>query len=277
MHTRLEQWYDFALKHYAKNHEREHTSEAKEIDKWMEHQLHKSIKDATEAMDLTLFRTALMRAFFDLQRHLKWYIRRTAGDLNKTVLNDIIEAQTLMLQPFTPHLCEEIWSKLQKPGIIVNEKWPQYDENKIIPEVEQTEDLMIQVMNDITHVLKLAKVETPEKITLFVSKDWKAKLFKKLQEILGKTRNIGEIMKTVMAEFKDKASEVGPLVQKIVKDPSKMPKHVSHQEAEHQNLLDASEFLKTEYGCAVEIIKEQDSTEGKAKQALPGKPAILVK
>jgi leucyl-tRNA synthetase len=243
----------------------------------MEHQLHSAIKDATLAMDETLFRTAISREFFDLQRHLKWYIRRTAGSMNQQILNDIIEAQTLMLQPFTPHLCEEIWYKLGKQQLIALEKWPAHDENKINPAIEQAEALMAQVLDDVGQVLKLAKVERPQMVTLFVAKDWKAQLFRRLKEILATTRDIGQVMKAVMAEFKEHAQEAAPLVQKVIKDPSKIPQNIAHQEAEYQNLLDAVAFFKQEFNCPIEIIKEQESPEAKAKQALPGKPAILVK
>lgn len=274
MKGKLEQWYDFALKYYGKNGAVRAKSE---IDKWMEHQLHLAIKDSTTAMDETLYRTALARGFFDIQRHLKWYTRRTAGAMNQDVLNQLIEAQTLMLAPFTPHLCEEIWSKLGKPQLIANEKWPQYDENKINPAIEQAEGLMAQVLDDVAQVLKLAKVDRPVLVTLFVAQDWKAQFFRKLKEIIAQTRDIGQIMKQIMADFKDHAQEASGLVQKIVKDPGKIPAHVTHQEAEYQNLMDSLTFLKQEFGCPVEIIKEQESTEAKAKQALPGKPAILVK
>ncbi len=276
MRTKLEQWYDFAVNNYTKDHER-NSEEKKEIDKWMEHQLNSIIKDTTDAMELTLYRTAVMRGFFDLQRHLKWYSRRTTGKMNKEVLNDITEAQTLMLQPFVPHLCEEIWFKLGRQRLIVNEKWPQYDENKINPAIEQAEELMSNVLEDVAQVLRLAKVEKPTIITLFVAQDWKGRLFKRLQEILATTRDVGQIMKTLMTEFKEHAAEAAPLVQKVAKDQSKIPRHIAHQEAEYQNLLDAAGFLKQEYNCAFEIIKEQESPEAKAKQAMPGKPAILVK
>jgi leucyl-tRNA synthetase len=275
MKSRLEQWYEFATKHYSRNHETH--AEKKEIDKWMEHQMHSCIRDATKAMDETLFRTAIMRGFFDLQRYLKWYLRRTAGKVNYDLINQIIEAQTLMLQPFTPHLCEEIWFRLKKPGFIVNQQWPAFDESKINPNIEQTEALMENVLEDVSQVLKLAKVEKPTMITLFVAKDWKVNLFRKLRELLATTRDVGEIMKAVMLEFKEHASDVAPLVQKIVKDPSKLPQSIAHQEAEFQNLMDSIAFLKQEFGCPVEIIKEQESPEAKAKQALPGKPAILVR
>jgi len=275
--SRLEQWYDFALKNYTKDHERAHDAEKKEVDKWMEHQLHSCIKDATQAMENTLFRTAIMRGFFDVQRHLKWYNRRTAGKMNPDVLNAIIEAQTLMLQPFVPHLCEEIWSKLGKPQLIVNEKWPEHDESKINPAIEEAEGLMSRALGDVAHVLKLAKIEKPTSITMFVAQDWKAQLFKKIQGIFEHTRNVGQVMKEVMPAFQAHATEVAPLVQRVVKDPSKIPLHVAHQEAEYQNLLDARDFLQNAFGCPIEIIKEQDSEEAKAKQALPGKPALLVK
>ena len=273
MKLKLEQWYDFSVKNYAENHE--HTGE-KEIDKWMEHQLHSSIRDAGKAMEETMYRTAISRGFFDLQRHLKWYQRRTAGQMNKELLSKIIEAQTLMLQPFTPHLCEEIWYKIEKPGLIVNERWPAYDESKINSQLEQAEALMVQVIDDVGQVLKLAKVERPTLITLFAAQDWKAALFRKLKELLINTRDVGQIMKVIMPEFKEHP-EAAQLVPKIVKDPGRLPSQISHQEAEYQNLIDAVAFLKEEFNCPIEVIKEQESPEQKAKQAMPGKPAILVK
>ncbi|HLF55168.1 MAG TPA: leucine--tRNA ligase [Candidatus Nanoarchaeia archaeon] len=277
MRSRFEQWFDFALSNYADNHEPAHSEQLREIDKWMEHQLNSIIKDVTNAMELTLFRTAVMRGFFDLQRYLKWYIRRTAGKVNRKIISNVIDAQTLMLQPFTPHLCEEIWFKLEKPGLIVNEKWPEFDESKINPQIEQAEALMERVLEDVSQVLRLSKVERPLLITLFVAQDWKVKLFRKLKELLASTRDIGQIMKSVMADFKEHAQDVAPLVQKIVKDPSKLSQSVEHQEVEYQNLLDAVAFLKQVFNCPIEIVREQESTEAKAKQALPGKPAILVK
>ena len=93
---------------------------------------------------------------------------------------------------------------------------------------------------------------------------------------MAQTRDMGQIMKTIMAEFKQ-YPEAAQLVQKIIKDPSKLPPQVTHQEAEYQNLIDAIPFFKQEFNCLIEVIKEQESQEQKAKQAMPGKPAILVK
>ena len=133
------------------------------------------------------------------------------------------------------------------------------------------------LLEDVSQVLKLAKVDKPKNITLFVSADWKAQIARKTQELLANTRNVGEIIKAVIPLAKEHAQEASQLVQKWVKDPSKLPSSIVHQEAEFQNLMDALPFLKQEFNCVIEIVKEQDSQELKAKQAMPGKPAILVK
>ena len=43
------------------------------------------------------------------------------------VLREAIEALVLMLSPFTPHLCEELWEKLGRTGGLRAAAWPEYD------------------------------------------------------------------------------------------------------------------------------------------------------
>jgi leucyl-tRNA synthetase len=38
----------------------------------------------------------------------------------------------LILSPFTPHICEEIWHNLGGKKLIVSESWPKYDEKKLV-------------------------------------------------------------------------------------------------------------------------------------------------
>jgi len=44
------------------------------------------------------------------------------------VLREAIEALVLMLSPFTPHLCEELWEGLGHPDGVVAAGWPAFDE-----------------------------------------------------------------------------------------------------------------------------------------------------
>ena len=44
------------------------------------------------------------------------------------VLREAIEALVLMLSPFTPHLCEELWERLGHAGGLRAAAWPEFDE-----------------------------------------------------------------------------------------------------------------------------------------------------
>ncbi len=270
--NKLEQWFNFAMQYYNKD-----GPEQKSVDKWMESQLNKIIKNTTNAMNETLFRTAIMSGFFDLQRHLKWYLRRRAGSFNRELINKIIEVQTKLLTPFTPHFCEEVWMKLEKQGLITQEQWPTHEEAKINFALETEETMIANTIDDVVAVTQLAKLTKLKQATIIVANDWKYNLLKKIKEQMQNTRNQGDIIRTLMqTDLKKHAEKIPQIVQKIIKDPSKIPQHISNQETDMQVLLDSKTFFEKELNCPVNIVLEQDSSEQKATNAMPGKPAIVV-
>lgn len=269
---KLDQWFNFAMEYYGKDGGVE-----KSVDRWMESQLNNIIKRTTAAMNETLFRTAIMTGFFDLQRYLKWYLRRRAGSFSKRIINSVIEVQTKLLVPFTPHLCEEIWMKLEKQGLISQADWPSYEVSKINPVLEAEENIISVTLDDVVAVTRLAKLQKLGLATIIVADDWKFLVFKKLKELLAHTRDPGEIIRSVMqSDLKKYSDKIPGIVQKLIRDPSKMPEYVGHQEAEVQLLIDSKEFFEKELCCEMKIVREQDSKESKAVQAMPGKPAIIV-
>ncbi|MDR0885793.1 MAG: leucine--tRNA ligase [Clostridiales Family XIII bacterium] len=50
---------------------------------------------------------------------------------NPALLRDAIEKLVLLLAPFAPHLCEELYAELGGEGFVYNAQWPEYDENAI--------------------------------------------------------------------------------------------------------------------------------------------------
>ena len=66
------------------------------------------------------------------------------------------------------------------------------------------------------------------------------------------------------------------LIIALTKNPNRVPDIILDQEQEFNALSEAKEFFEKEISCKVEVIKAEDSTEAKAQQALPGKPAILL-
>ena len=88
------------------------------------------------------------------------------GRLEK-IPKEAFEALLLLLAPFTPHLCEELWSKLGNKEFISLENWPKFDSKKMNEKIEEEEKLIQSTISDIRNVLKLIKIEA-KKIWLYV-------------------------------------------------------------------------------------------------------------
>ncbi len=248
-------------------------TEERAIDQWFAAELHAIIRDTTEFMEKTLFRSAIQRGFFDLQRMYKWYMRRTKGHVYSPLLKEAIEAQILLLAPFCPHVCEELWSKLGKREFVSVSAWPSFDAKKIDPDALAGESFVRSVMDDVRSVLQLVKI-TPKDVTLFIAEDWMYDFVVQLKSKFDQTRNVGELIRSCQVAGHE--ADVAKLIQMFVKNPSRLPQRVQTHEQEVHVLRENVAYLSEEFGVSFTVVKAEDSTEKKAKQALPGKPAIFV-
>ncbi|MFP4400964.1 MAG: leucine--tRNA ligase [Candidatus Woesearchaeota archaeon] len=263
---------DFAKDNYGK-HEREDWTQ---IDSWFESEINRIIKEATSAMEQTLFRTALQKIYFEMQSSLKYYLKRTNNDPHEWLINKFIEDQAVMLSPYTPHICEEIWEAIGKDGYISNAKWPLADESKINEELNIKEKLADRTFSDIRTVQNLAKLDTLSKIRIFISEAWKYDLYEVLKtEFENNNRDFKSVIGKVMSDenLKKRSKDVTKMLPNLLNKG--LPEYLSAEE-EFNFLNEISDSIKSEFDCDVEIIKAQDSDENKSKQAMPGKPAILV-
>ena len=264
---KLEEWFEFVKGHYGKGRD-----STLSIDKWFESMMHKSVKETTEHLDGARYKSAIKTGFFDLQRYLKWYLRK--AESNKKLITEFIEIQTKLLAPITPHLCEEIWETIGKKGFISNAEWPKYDPKKIDPKAEYSEDLVERTATDIREVLGLVKVKAKQ-INLFVSEEWKYKFFEIVKKEIEKTRDVKNILKAVMStDLKAHGKDIASLVPNLVKDPSKLPSTILDQKQELKILQDSKSFLEKEFSCKVEILPADKSPSPRARKAGPGKPGI---
>ncbi|MCD1294756.1 leucine--tRNA ligase [Methanocella sp. CWC-04] len=260
---KLSQWYDFATESYGKGREDE-----KYIDRWLESVTIKAIKLTKDAMDNMDFRTAIQRGYFDMQRYLRWYIRRTPVP-NKRVISWFIEVQTKILAPFCPHLCEEIWEIIGGKGFIAKSPYPSWDETVEVDEsIERSEDFVRSVIEDLQEIIEVAHLEKASEAYIYTPEGWK---YRALELAAGK--NMGDAMKIVMAEeeMRKQGKEVSKYIQKVVADRL-VPSGVSEKEI----LEEARDFISREIGMKVEIDSEFDP-EKKRRHAIPGRPAIYVK
>jgi len=248
--------------------------EEKQIDYWFESKINRVIMEVTEAMDETMFRTAIQKAYFEMTRVIKWYLKRVGDLFNKQLLVQALEAQVLMLAPFTPHICEEMWKLMKKEGYVSLANWPNFVEKKIDERAEFTEEFIGSVMVDVSKVMELAKLDKPKKVTLFVSNEWKYLFLEQFKKEMKTTRNVGELIEMFVQS--ENGKDIAKMIPMLVKNPQKIPHIILNQTEEFELLLENKEFLNKEYGVNIEVVLAEKADDLKAKQAMPSKPAILL-
>ena len=97
--------------------------------------------------------------------------------------------------------------------------------------------------------------------------------------LVAMTRNQGEIMKEIMQDdtLKPYSKFISQTVGKILKNIGKYSKFSIPPDDEYQFFIDIKPIIQKKFGCEVIIILEKDSKEEKAIQALPGRPAIILR
>ena len=91
--------------------------------------MHNSIKSATRDMERFHFNTSISR-MMELTNELYRYNNDVPGkEQNSVLLRKVIKNLILLMAPFAPHLCEEMWQKIGEKPTVFDQKWPGYDEN----------------------------------------------------------------------------------------------------------------------------------------------------
>jgi leucyl-tRNA synthetase len=94
--------------------------------------MHKTIKKVSEDIEQMKFNTAVA-ALMTLLNQI--YAK---GSINHAELKTYL----LLLNPFAPHVTEEMWEKMGFGGTVTDQSWPEYDEAKC---VDATVEIAVQV------------------------------------------------------------------------------------------------------------------------------------
>ena len=109
--------------------------------------MHKTIKKVTYDIDNLKANTAIA-AMMTLVNEM------TAKGCNKADLKTL----TILLNPFAPHVTEEMWDVMNFGGMVNQAKWPEYDEEKTS---ENTAEIVLQVMGKVRSRMTIA-VDMPK-------------------------------------------------------------------------------------------------------------------
>ncbi len=86
--------------------------------------VHQTIQRVTEDIDERIHLNTAVAALMELLNEvLKREADVAAGPL-RAVLREAIETLVLLLSPFTPHVCEEMWERLGRRFSVVDRNWP---------------------------------------------------------------------------------------------------------------------------------------------------------
>jgi leucyl-tRNA synthetase len=178
-----------------------------------------------------------------------------------------------------PHYAEELWEQLGKKHYVKDAPFvslaslPEGDASKVDEKLEEAEDYIVHVKEDIAAILKLIKVEKANKIELFVAAEWK----RKLREIAAKEQKFDAVMRIAMAdaEMRSKGVDVSKAVVSYMKNAGALGETVTSQ-FELSALQSGVKLLEDEFKTKIAFCSEEESSVPKARNALPGKPSILV-
>ncbi len=230
--------------------------------KSVESRMHKTIMEVTDDIENFRYNNAITKLISFVN-----YLSHIDGSKKEALKN-----VALMIAPFAPHAAEELWSKLKGKGLIARASWPKHNKKMIDIKLEAAEEMLDNLKRDINIVIGLLKVK-PGEVNVIVAEAWKHELFAKLK--MTDSRDIGQLIK----KFKVKGHEGDSIkiINLLVKNPGMKEKEILGSKYERDFLSKNIKDLENEFKCRVFVSKSEDSKEQKARQAMPGKPAIVVR
>lgn len=130
--------------------------EKKKPDQKSEHKRNLTIKTYTNYLETFKFNIAII----DLMKYTDYLIENPDQEGYEDLLK--------LISPFAPHTAEELWSKIKKKSFVSIEKWPEFDEKKINPKIEEQEKNIEKLIDDLNNIIKIFKEKGKEVSKAFI-------------------------------------------------------------------------------------------------------------
>ena len=98
-------------------------------DKELDFVLNKTVKKVSEDVGGRFNFNTAISSIMELVNEMYKY--KNVKDINKPLYTDAVEKLILILSPFTPHICEEMWESIGKETAIADTAWPGYNEGSL--------------------------------------------------------------------------------------------------------------------------------------------------
>ncbi len=268
----------------------------KHIDKWLLSRLHNYIRITTDSMNVLRVREAIHNVLYRLGQDIQWYLRRvdlevrdsTSRTMYLRVLQEVLEKQILMLTPFTPHLCEEMWENLGHKTFISLAKWPQSDDTLIDNQVEEIEKQIIELHSDTQNIINATGLES-SRIIYYTASDWKWDVYLTVLQHVSKGRvNSDNLIREVMKDgnVRKEGNKAVKLIRRIWKIIRKMPDDMIKVQLqtgkvdELELIMNTLDFYRKEFDAEIEVYAEDTVDKydpiARSETAIPYRPAIYL-
>ena len=170
--------------------EKELSAEALEVLK----KTHQTIKKVSEDIEKRYHFNTAISAIMELYNKISQHKEKLKESIQgKAVLKESIETIILLLSPFAPHICEELWELTNHKEYLIDTKWPEYRPD-LIKEEEITYIVQIngKLRTRLQAPIGLAEEEIKERVLSIpsVRNHLKGKSIKKFIYIKNKLVNI---------------------------------------------------------------------------------------
>ncbi len=159
-----------------------------DADKELNYVLNTTIKKVTDDVGGRFSFNTAISSIMELVNELYKY--KELEDANQNFMKKAIDTLVIILSPFTPHICEEMWQTLDGAKTLTEVGWPTYDEAALVKDMVE---IVVQVNGKLKEKLNVANNLTRE-----------------------------ELEKTALSDDKVKALTEGKNVVKVIAVPNKL-------------------------------------------------------
>jgi leucyl-tRNA synthetase len=148
------------------------------FDEEIDYMVNKTIKDMSNDLDIFSYNTSVARVMEAVN-----FLYKKKDNANIKQIRQFVEALVIMLNPFVPHITEELWSRFGNKKMLVDISWPLYDESKTC---EKNVVLVVQINGKLRGKVSVARGSGQDKVEEQMNKDEKILEYLKDKQIIKK-------------------------------------------------------------------------------------------
>ncbi len=255
------------------------------VSRWLMSSINVAIDRSRKLIESYDLRSYAITAFFNVLSDVEKYmsISKVIGlpeDEVKHVLWYVLERWIKILQPLIPHVCEELWHRMGNTSYVVLERWPEVDPRYLSEDLRHAFAVVERTIEDVRSIVR-ARGMAGKRLHIYVGQ--REELYVAAREALSmicQGRSVRDVISSLVRreDLKHLRPIIPQLVNKIVE--GYVPRELPSREAEVRMFRELSKYVATKLEFEEVVVQEAAAPSydplGRAKHALPGRPAVYI-